>query len=142
MINEGFCIEFFFLEPPEILKCFCLISTQGLIFLYNFLVFFSSLAMISHLPSIVFAFGNFHFGPMGKTATCLTPGIGDFGHWFWKICRDVHNLQPFNGLISKKKKKKKAVAISHLDTTMWLTKVFLKISYHAKENTSVKVSFQ
>ena len=57
---------------------------------------------------------------MGKMATCLTPGIRDFGHWFWKISRDAHNLQP-NGLI---KKKKKAVAIFHLGTTMWLTKNF------------------
>ena len=47
---------------------------------------------------------TFIFGPMGKMATCLTPGIRDFGHWFWKIGRDVHNLQPLNGLIKKKKK--------------------------------------
>ena len=48
------------------------------------------------------------FGPMENTATCITPGIKDFGHWFWKIGRDAHNLQLFNGLISKKKKKRKS----------------------------------
>ena len=29
----------------------------------------------------------------------LTPGIRNFGHWFWKIGRDAHNLQSFNSLI-------------------------------------------
>ena len=71
------------------------------------MVFFSSLAMIYDLPSIFFAFGNFHFWPYGKNGTCLTPIIMDFGHWFWKIGRDAHNLQPLNGLIKKNKKQKR-----------------------------------
>ena len=83
--------------------------------------------MIYHLSSTAFAFGNFHFwhyGKNGKTATCLTPGIRDFGHGFGKIGRDAHNLWLLNDLISKKTK---AVAISHRGTTMWLTNSWTKI---------------
>ena len=101
MINEGFCRELF-LEPPEILKCFCLISTQGLIFFYMIFWYFFLLLLWSIICHQLFLLlVTFIFGSMGKTATCLTPGIRDFGHWFWKIGCDAHNLQPFNGLISK-----------------------------------------
>ena len=86
-----------------------------MIFWYFFLLLLWSI--IWHQLFLLLA--TFVFGPMEKTATCVTPGIRDFGHWFWKIGRDAHNLQPFNGLISKKTK---AVAISHLGTTTWLAK--------------------
>ena len=62
-----------FLEPPEILKFLFNIYPGLDFFLYHLLVFFSSLAMIYHLPSIVFAFGNFHFWPYGKNGHLSYP---------------------------------------------------------------------
>ena len=85
-----------------------------MIFWYFFLLLLWSI--IWHQLFLLLA--TFVFGPVEKTATCVIPGIRDFGHWFWKIGCDAHNLQSFNGLISKKKK---VVGISHLGTTMWLT---------------------
>ena len=90
----------FFLEPPEILKRFCLISIQGLIFFDMIFWYFFLLLLWSIIYHQLFLLlVTFIFGPMGKTATCLTPAVRDFGHWFWKIGCDAHNLQSLNGLI-------------------------------------------
>ena len=86
-----------------------------MIFWYFFLLLLWSI--IWHQLFLLLA--TFDFSPMEKMATCVTPRIRDFGHWFWKISHGAHNLQPFNGLI--KKTKTKAVAISHPSTIMWLT---------------------
>ena len=72
-----------------------------MIFWYFFLLLLWSI--IWHQLFLLLA--TFDFGPMEKTATCVTPRIRDFGHWFQKIGRDAHNLQPFNGLILKIKQK-------------------------------------
>ena len=97
----------FFLEPPEILKRFCLISTQGLIFFYMIFWYFFLLLLwpiIFHQLFLLWVI--FIFGSMEKTATCLNPGIRDFGQWFWKTGREPNILQPLNGLISNKKQKR------------------------------------
>ena len=91
-----------------------------MIFWYFFLLLLWSI--IWHQLFLLLA--TFVFGPMEKTTTCVTSGIREFGHWFGKVGHDTHNLQPFNGLT---KKNPKAVAISHLDTTMWLTIYFDRI---------------
>ena len=76
-------------NPLKISSVFVEYLPRAWFFLYHLLVFFSSLSMIYHLTSIVFAFGNFRFWPYKK----------NFGYWFWKTGCDTHNLQTFNGLI-------------------------------------------
>ena len=89
-----------------------------------FWYFFLLLLWSSIWHQLFLLLATFVFGSMEKSTTCVTPGIRDFGHWSWKVSHDAHNLQPFDGLI---KKKTKAVAISHLGTTMWLTIYFDRI---------------
>ena len=109
MINEGFCTKFFFRIPWNF-EAFLVNIYPGLDFFYVIFWYFFLLLLWSIICHQLFLLlVTFIFGPMGKTATCLIPR---------KIGRDAHNLQPLNGLISKKKK---AVAISHQGTTMWLT---------------------
>ena len=103
MINEGFCTKFFFRIPWNF-EAFLVNIYPGLDFFYVIFWYFFLLLLWSIICHQLFLLlVTFIFGPMGKMATCLTPGIRDFGHWFWKIGRDAHNLQP-NGLIKKKRK--------------------------------------
>ena len=119
MINEGFCTKFFFRIPWNF-EAFLVNIYPGLDFFYVIFWYFFLLLLWSIICHQLFLLlVTFIFGPMGKTATCLTPRIRDFGRWFWKTGRDAHNLQPLNGLILKKTK---AVAVSQRGTTMWLTK--------------------
>ena len=54
-------------NPLKISSVFVEYLPRAWFSLHDLLVFFSSLAMIYHLPSVVFAFGNLRFWPYGKT---------------------------------------------------------------------------
>ena len=93
------------IQPPENLKCFCWISTQGIFFTWSFGIFFFSCYDLS------FGINCFCFWQLSilalwkKRPPALRPELGTLGTGFKKIGRDAHNLQPFNGLILKIKQK-------------------------------------
>ena len=98
MINEGFCTKFFFRIPWNS-EAFLVNIYPGLDFFYVIFWYFFLLLLWSIICHQLFLLlVTFIFGPMGKTATCLTPAVREFGHWFWKIGCDAHNLQSLNGL--------------------------------------------
>ena len=60
-------------NPLKVSSIFVEYLHRAWFFLHNLSVFFSSLAMIYHLASVVFAFGNFRFWPYGKNGHLRYP---------------------------------------------------------------------